>query len=143
VYLAGVLMGSLSVSVVDGSVYLAGASGGVYALIAAHCANLVVNWAEMEFAIARLIFFILLIGSDVGVALYNRYNNVGDDKVSYVAHIGGFLAGLLMGIVVLRNFKLREWERIVWWIALVGYILLVIAAIIWNLAYPGFPPERY
>jgi rhomboid-related protein 1/2/3 len=83
------------VSVVDGSVYLAGASGGVYALIAAHCANLVVvcldlynftwihvqNWAEMEFAICRLVFFVLLIGSDVGVALYNRYNNVGDDKV--------------------------------------------------------------
>ena len=42
VYMAGVLMGSLSVSVVDPYVFLAGASGGVYALISAHVANLVV-----------------------------------------------------------------------------------------------------
>ena len=35
-------LGSLAVSVTDPTVYLAGASGGVYALIAAHVANLVV-----------------------------------------------------------------------------------------------------
>jgi membrane associated rhomboid family serine protease len=62
-------------------------------------------------------------------------------QVSYVAHIGGFIAGLLMGIVVLRNFKMHTWERVVWWIALVGFILLVLAAIIWNLAYPGYPKQ--
>lgn len=42
VYVLGVLAGSLAVSVTDPKVYLAGASGGVYALIAAHAANLVV-----------------------------------------------------------------------------------------------------
>src|SRR5689334_12401777 len=39
------------------------------------------NWAEMEFAVVRLIFLVILIGSDVGVALYNRYNNIPENKV--------------------------------------------------------------
>lgn len=39
VYMAGVLAGSLGTSVFDTDVYLVGASGGVYALLAAHLAN--------------------------------------------------------------------------------------------------------
>lgn len=40
VYLAGVVAGSLGTSVSDPGVYLAGASGGVYAIIAAHLASI-------------------------------------------------------------------------------------------------------
>ena len=39
-YLAGVIAGSLGTSVSDPTVYLAGASGGVYALITAHLASI-------------------------------------------------------------------------------------------------------
>ena len=46
VYMSGVLAGSLGTSLTDSSTYLAGASGGVYALIAAHLATLVLNWSE-------------------------------------------------------------------------------------------------
>lgn len=41
VYLAGVAAGSLATSLTDPKVYLAGASGGVYALIAAHVATII------------------------------------------------------------------------------------------------------
>jgi len=41
IYLSGVLAGSLATSVTDPSVYLAGASGGVYALITAHVATII------------------------------------------------------------------------------------------------------
>lgn len=81
VYVAGILAGSLAVSVTDPQVYLAGASGGVYALIAAHVANLVVNWNEMEFAVCRLLVIVVLVATDVGVALYNRYALDKQDKV--------------------------------------------------------------
>ena len=47
--MSGVAAGSLATSVTDPDVYLAGASGGVYALIAAHLANVIFNWGEMEF----------------------------------------------------------------------------------------------
>lgn len=93
----------------------------------------------MEFAVVRLIFLIILLASDVGVALYNRYSGVvPTSTVSYVAHIGGFVAGLLMGIVILRNFKLKIWERVVWWIALIGFLLLVALCILWNIFYPQY-----
>ena len=44
VYISGVLAGSLGTSLTDPDTYLAGASGGVYALIAAHLATLILNW---------------------------------------------------------------------------------------------------
>jgi len=42
VYLAGVIAGSLATSVTDPHIYLAGASGGVYALIFAHLASMII-----------------------------------------------------------------------------------------------------
>ena len=45
-YMAGVIVGSLGASVVEAEKYLVGASGGVYALIFAHLATLILNWKE-------------------------------------------------------------------------------------------------
>lgn len=50
VYLAGVLAGSMGTSIVNPTIYLAGASGGVYALITAHIATIImVIIAELSF----------------------------------------------------------------------------------------------
>ena len=46
VYISGVLAGSLGTSLTDPDTYLAGASGGVYALIAAHLATMLLNFRE-------------------------------------------------------------------------------------------------
>jgi rhomboid-related protein 1/2/3 len=72
--------GSLLVSLTDPNVFLAGASGGVYALLAAHIANLLVNWNEMEFALIRAIAIGILVVSDFGVAIYNRYYSGSGEK---------------------------------------------------------------
>ncbi|KAH3751860.1 hypothetical protein DPMN_186439, partial [Dreissena polymorpha] len=48
VYFVGVIAGSLAHSLTDHDIALAGASGGCYALIGAHLASVVVNWAEMN-----------------------------------------------------------------------------------------------
>ena len=72
IYLTGVMAGSLTVAVADPTVFLAGASGGVYALITAHLANVIFNWQEMEFTAVRLLGFILIAGVDTGVAVYYR-----------------------------------------------------------------------
>ena len=72
IYLTGVMAGSLTVAVADPTVFLAGASGGVYALITAHLANVIFNWQEMEFPAVRLLGFILIAGVDTGVAVYYR-----------------------------------------------------------------------
>jgi len=48
IYLSGVLAGSLATSVSDPAVYLAGASGGVYALITAHVATIIIVSTEFS-----------------------------------------------------------------------------------------------
>ena len=73
IYISGVVAGSLAVSITDPSVYLAGASGGVYSLITAHLANVIFNWDQMEFAWLRFLTFIIIAGVDIGVAVYYRY----------------------------------------------------------------------
>lgn len=55
-------------------------------------------------------------------------------QISYVSHIGGFVAGVLMGITVLRNFRKKRWERVMWWTAIVILTLLLAATIVLNIA---------
>lgn len=55
VYLAGVAAGSLGTSVCDPTVCLAGASGGVYALLAAHLSNVLLNYHTMQWGAVRLL----------------------------------------------------------------------------------------
>lgn len=63
IYLAGVLAGSLGTSVFDSDVYLVGASGGVYALLAAHLANVMLNYNNMQYGFLRI----------VGVLLFGKF----------------------------------------------------------------------
>jgi len=132
IYLSGVVAGSLTVSITDPDVYLAGASGGVYSLITAHLANVISNWGQMEFAALRLLTFLILAGVDIGVAVYYRYTG-NNTKVSYAAHIGGAVVGLLLGIIVLRNLQTHNWERYLWWACLATFLGLLVIAIIWNI----------
>ncbi|KAJ1524359.1 hypothetical protein ONE63_010861 [Megalurothrips usitatus] len=142
IYLAGVVAGSLGTSVSDPNVYLAGASGGVYAIMTAHLATIIMNYREMQFAIYQLAFFVLLIVSDVGTAVYNRLNDV-EDQVGYVAHLAGAIAGLLVGIQILRNLEIRSWERVIWWASIVLYFGLMTTAIVWNIVFPDYFPRPY
>ena len=65
----------------------------------------------MEFPALRLMAFLLLAGIDTGIAVYYRYIEV-DTKVGYAAHAAGAAVGLLLGIVVLRNLRVKTWERV-------------------------------
>jgi rhomboid-related protein 1/2/3 len=76
VYLAGVLAGSLAASVLDPDVCLAGASGGVYALLAAHLANALLNFHAMRYGAVRLVAALAVASCDVGFAVHARYTKV-------------------------------------------------------------------
>ncbi|XP_065338239.1 protein rhomboid [Cloeon dipterum] len=137
VYMAGVLAGSLGTSVFDTDVYLVGASGGVYALLAAHLANVLLNYNNMEFGIVRLIGIFIVASADVGFAIYDRYasEQLGP-PVSYVAHLTGALAGLTIGLLVLKNFEQKLHEQLMWWVALGVYAACTIFAILFNVSNP-------
>ena len=137
VYLAGIISGSLAASISDPTSYLAGASGGVYALISAHLANVVINWKEMEFAAVRLFGLIVFAMTDVGVAVYERYGGK-KNRTSYAAHIAGAIAGLLVGIVTLRNLKKSRWETVLGYIAVTTYVILILGIVLFNILNPDY-----
>ncbi|CAG2111437.1 unnamed protein product [Medioppia subpectinata] len=132
VYMAGVLAGSLGTSVFDSDVYLVGASGGVYALLAAHLANVLLNYNHMESGILRLFAVFVIASTDVGIAIYDRYYHESEGPVSYVAHLTGALAGLTIGLLVLKNFEQKLHEQLMWWIALGVYGACILFAILYN-----------
>ena len=108
IYLAGVLTGALLTSLTDPNEFLAGASGGVYALMLAHLPTLIMNWKEMKTFFEWMVSIVILsMGlTDFALAIYHRYTEEsGEGSIGYAAHIGGGAAGLLVGMNVLRNFN--------------------------------------
>jgi rhomboid-related protein 1/2/3 len=58
-------------------------------------------------------------------------------SVSFVAHVTGAVAGLTIGLIVLKNFEQRLHEQLLWWIALGIYCACIIFAIIFNIMNSG------
>lgn len=139
VYFFGVIAGSLATSVTDPWTRLAGASGGVYALLTAHIASVIMNWGQMQFPIIQLFIFGIIITVDLGTAIYDRYFLNIENNVGVMAHVGGAVAGLLVGIYILKNLKQTTFEKYLWWVALVLFIILMVTAIFLNI----FMPYRY
>lgn len=77
--------------------------------------------------------------ADFGYSIYRRFdNNVSGAKLSFVAHVAGALAGLSVGLIVLKNFKQSLRDKIVFWVAVGVYIGLMVFAILWNIFWPGY-----
>jgi hypothetical protein len=78
--------------------------------------------------------------ADVGFAVYDRYAaEQPGPSVSYVAHLTGALAGLTIGLLVLKNFEQKLHEQLMWWVALGVYAACTIFAILFNVFNPGYP----
>lgn len=75
-----------------------GASGGMYGIIGAHGGDLFVNWNRINWRWVRLGIFLAYLLCDT-IAWYYAY----DEDISYSGHLGGFLAGLLGGPVMLAT----------------------------------------
>lgn len=128
--------GSLGSSVFDMKAYLAGASGGVYSLLAAHLANIMLNYSEMEFGLLKLSAVLIIASADVGFAVWDRL--LERDllpHISYTAHLMGSLAGLTMGLLVLKNFDQKLYKQCAWWIAFAVYAGCTAFAVCWNVFY--------
>lgn len=140
VYLSGVLAGSMGTSLVSPKTFLAGASGGVYALMTAHLSTIIMNWNEMRYAAANFFIFLVFIVTDIATSI-DRHLSDPNDSVGYTAHLCGGIAGFLVGICVLRNLEPRSHERVLWWVAVVVYALLMITGICIHIFYPQRFPQ--
>ncbi|KAH7693652.1 rhomboid family protein, partial [Aphelenchoides avenae] len=102
--------------------YGGGASGGVFAICAAHFANVTLNWNEMNHPIVH----VALVMCFVAYTLFGIYRMGNTTSTSYSAHMGGFVAGILLGTLFLRNVVKEKWEAKVKKTALILYIVLVV-----------------
>lgn len=128
IYFGGIFGGALGNSLADPHSYLAGASGGCYALIAAHLSNLIINWNEVRGACCKLVTLVAFTATDFGIAIHERHFKLGSIayRTSYGGHLAGAISGLLLGLVFLRNFRVHQWERVVkLWAAGIYLSLLV------------------
>ncbi|XP_028674703.1 rhomboid-related protein 3 isoform X3 [Erpetoichthys calabaricus] len=137
-YIFGVLAGSLAVSVADMTAPAVGSSGGVYALVSAHLANVVMNWSGMkcQFKLLRMAVALVCMSAEFGRAVWLRfYPSVFllCPNPSFVAHLGGVGVGITLGVVVLRNFEQRLQEQSVWWIFVFVYVVFILLSIFWNI----------
>lgn len=97
----------------------------------------------MDYAIVQLFVYVIFCTTDLGLSIYHHFTDA-HDKVGYIAHLSGAVAGLLVGIGVLRNLKVKPWERKLWWAAVTIYFSLMTAGISVHIFYPQhFPTQHY
>ncbi|MCJ8744719.1 hypothetical protein PDJAM_G00121720 [Pangasius djambal] len=128
--------GSLASSIFDPYSALVGASGGVYALIGGYFMNAVVNFREMIplLGVFRITVIVLIVGTDVGFALYRRFlSDAAGIRVSFVAHIGGGIAGMTIGYVFFSNYNQKLLRDPRFWFCIVGYIIFLLFAVFFNI----------
>jgi len=159
VYLAGVLAGSLGTSLSDPRTYIAGASGGVYSIIAAHLATLLINWEEDSqlrikkvvrrplTKVIRIAFISLLCLHDIVYAVYVRFYEP-ENTTGFMGHLCGAMAGLSVGLFILDNRNEKSWEPYVQVFSLLCYLAFLVFAIIWNVwgnvwSQQFFPPPDF
>ena len=64
-------------------------------------------------------------GLSLSVSLFQTYVLGQSSSTSYAGHGFGALAGLLIGVFVLVNRKVEDWEVIFKWLAFASYGILV------------------
>uniref|UniRef100_A0A8B9TYE1 Rhomboid-related protein 1 n=1 Tax=Anas platyrhynchos TaxID=8839 RepID=A0A8B9TYE1_ANAPL len=137
-YLAGVLAGSLTVSITDMRAPLVGGSGGVYALCSAHLANVVMNWAGMRcpYKLLRMVLALVCMSSEVGRAVWLRFSPplpASGPQPSFMAHLAGAIVGISMGLTILRSYEESLQDQCGWWVVLLSYGTFLLFAVFWNI----------
>jgi membrane associated rhomboid family serine protease len=105
----GVFGGACCYMFADAHTAVVGCSGGCYALIGIHIADIIMNWSQKKFRLPTVVMIALLIKVD----LLTYALSTEDSSKSHSAHVGGAVAGLIIGVLVCKNTHVKAHERIV------------------------------
>eukprot|EP00439_Symbiodinium_sp_Y106_P086426 s4_g33.t1 len=100
-------------------------SAGVYALMGMHYADVIMNWGQMEYRYGKSALLLVLILIDSIAAMVSEFS-------------GGWLSGMLMGVLVGRNLKVHDFEHYFQAVAFVILLVIVIFSAVWL---SGWPPR--
>ncbi|ESP04973.1 hypothetical protein LOTGIDRAFT_230028 [Lottia gigantea] len=156
VYFMGAITGSLLQSISDHYVVMLGGSGGIYAIMTAHLLSFIFNWSELKKDSTgssamkclcnlplRIILIILIAAVDIGLAVYRRFYLDDPYKVGLCAHGGGILAGFFLAKPFLRDIQRYPWQQNSGWMACFMFFALVGGAVVFNVAFKGYPPTDW
>src|SRR5258708_9918323 len=119
-YLLSGLVGAIATLAIRPELYNCGASGGVFgvigALIAARWTRRLPPNAQKRNPLSLVVLVIFVAGS--------LYAGATDPHVNNVAHVGGLLAGVLVGLLLSRTGA-SVWHRT--WVVVSGMMFLVVA----------------
>lgn len=124
----GVFGGACCSVVTDIHSSVVGMSGGCYALLGMHLADLLMNWAQRKHRWQKLLLMVVLAGYDI----LSTHTTQGAAPVSHAAHFGGYVAGLLIAIVLGRNLVWKRWERALQALTVGCGLLLIVFCMTWT-----------
>ncbi|CAG9861705.1 unnamed protein product [Phyllotreta striolata] len=135
IYFGGGVAGAVMHSVCSRGVGLIGSSGAVYSFYTAHISAVIMNWREMINPAMHLLIFGIIVLFE---CVYKMLTSDSDHwrNVGYFSHLGGALTGLLLGVLVLRNLRETEREKLLWHACCVALGLLALVLVFLDVCLP-------
>mmetsp|Transcript_56060 Transcript_56060/g.126094 ORF Transcript_56060/g.126094 Transcript_56060/m.126094 type:complete len:525 (-) Transcript_56060:73-1647(-) len=137
-YNIGVLGGACANFVFDAHATVVGMSGGCYTLMGMHVADLIMNWNQKRYRKACVILLATAITADLLVA-HAAYDDESD-STSYATHAGGAISGLLIGIIIGKNYEIRQWEKVLVAVCTLLLPILLGCTVLWYFTHD--PPRN-
>jgi membrane associated rhomboid family serine protease len=115
-----------------------GASPGAYGLIGAYLAHIIINWKE---APLRFVWLTLVILEGINISFLYNTSETYRNKVAHWSHSFGFIQGTLLGLIVLKNMVVHNWEILIQIISFFTSLTIVVVNII--IIYDNFNKLEY
>ncbi|XP_059155486.1 rhomboid-related protein 2-like [Physella acuta] len=156
-WILGVIAGSLGHSLTDHYEGLAGAAGGAYAIMAAHCFVLIQERSRLNVDLTdskakrilcslplRVCFMLLILIPQIALAVYRRwFLEPIHLKIGIAAHISGMLAGITLSEPFLKDIKRYPFQNGVGFFSLFTFLMFIGGTVLFNILYKGYPDEIY
>ena len=82
----------------------------------------------------RLVIVVVYMIIDTIFAVIRRFKPTSDQQVSFTAHLAGAIAGLLIGIIVLKNRKVHAWELKLKIFCIISFGIFILSCLFWNVS---------
>ena len=84
------------------------------------------------YRLLRLLSVVIYSVCDITYAVYQRLT-YKQTNIGYLAHLAGGIAGLMVGLIVLKNRKSEAWEKAIKIVTFLVTVTILILALVWNI----------
>jgi membrane associated rhomboid family serine protease len=108
-----------------------GASGGVYALLISHVADVMMNFESLNNKVYRCFCVVVIVISDTTYSVVHIFSK-DEPIISWGAHVVGGISGLFLGLVFFKReeYLARVRKLSLFWLGLILYVVLLISLVV-------------